>query len=83
VPLADLMETLKSNSSKWAREHLPRRGFAWQTGYTGFSVSQSKLQDVKAYIANQELHHKKFSYQDEVLSLLKHHGIEFDSRYVF
>ncbi|HEV2351027.1 MAG TPA: IS200/IS605 family transposase [Terriglobia bacterium] len=83
VPLADLMETLKSNSSKWVRDRWPRRGFAWQTGYTGFSVSQSRLEDVKAYIVNQEAHHKKLTYQEEVLSLLKHHRIEFDPRYVF
>jgi len=82
LSLSDLMEKLKANSSKWAAERWPRLGFSWQTGYTAFSVSQSKLGEVKAYIARQEEHHRKRTYQEEVLALLKRHGIEFDPRFV-
>jgi REP element-mobilizing transposase RayT len=82
LSLADFMEKLKANSSKWANEVWPRRAFSWQTGYTGFSVSQSKLSEVKAYISRQEEHHRKLTYQEEVIALLKKHGVEFDPRFV-
>jgi REP element-mobilizing transposase RayT len=82
LSLADFMEKLKANSSKWANEVWPRRAFSWQTGYTGFSVSQSKLSEVKAYISHQEEHHRKLTYQEEVIALLKKHGVEFDPRFV-
>ena len=80
--LADFMEKLKANSSKWANERWPGRAFAWQTGYTAFSVSQSKLSEVKAYISRQEGHHRKLTYQQEVVALLKRHGVAFDPRFV-
>ena len=82
LSLADLMEKLKANSSKWANERSPGRAFSWQTGYTAFSVSQSKLSEVKAYISRQEEHHRKLTYQEEVVALLKKHGVEFDPRFV-
>ena len=80
--LSDLMEKVKANSSKWANEH--RRGipFAWQTGYTAFSVSQSSLQDVKRYIAQQEEHHRRMTFREELLTFLDKHGIQYDPRYV-
>ncbi|MGO8732546.1 MAG: hypothetical protein ACLQVM_07120 [Terriglobia bacterium] len=56
---------------------------AWQTGYTAFSVSHSNLVSVKNYIANQEAHHRKMTFQKEVLAFLKKHEIEYDPRYVF
>lgn len=80
LALSDFMEKLKANSSKWAKERARR--FAWQTGYAVFGVSQSKLEEVKSYIASQEDHHRKRTYQEEVIALLKKHGIDFDSRYV-
>jgi len=76
---SDFMEKLKANSSKWAKGHA--RGFAWQTGYTAFSVSQSKLEEVKAYIAQQDEHHRRRTYQEEVVALLTRHGIDFDARF--
>ena len=81
LSLADLMEKLKANSSKWANERSPGRAFSWQTGYTAFSVSQSKLSEVKAYISQQEEHHRKLTYQEEVVAQLKKHGVEFDPRF--
>jgi putative transposase len=82
--LADLMEKLKAGSSKWVKDKWPhRRGFTWQEGYTAFSVSQSNLEKVKDYIARQEEHHRKLTFQEEVLALLKKHGIDYDPRYIF
>ena len=80
LALSDFMGKLKANSSKWAKER--GRGFAWQIGYAAFGVSQSKLREVKAYISRQEEHHRKTTYQEEVVALLKKHGIDFDSRFV-
>jgi REP element-mobilizing transposase RayT len=84
LPLADLMEKLKANSSKWVHEESPhQKDFAWQSGYTAFSVSQSNVAAVKRYIAQQEAHHRKLTFQEEVLALLKKHGVQYDPRYVF
>ena len=84
LSLADLMEKLKANSSKWVHEEFPQfPNFAWQKGYTAFSVSQSNLAAVKRYIAQQEEHHRKQTYQEEVLAFLKKHGVQYDPRYVF
>ena len=69
-----------ANLSKWANGGWLRRAFSWQTGYTAFSVSQSKLSEVKAYISRQEKHHRKLTYQEEVVALLKKHGVEFCRR---
>jgi putative transposase len=52
-------------------------------GYGAFSVSQSQSGRVQRYIASQEEHHRRLSFQDELRQLLKKHGIEFDERYVW
>jgi hypothetical protein len=84
VALADVMRTQKANSSKWMHEQWPRReAFAWQAGYGAFSVSQSNLEAVRTYIANQEEHHKRVTFQEEFLAFLKRHGIAYDERYIW
>jgi putative transposase len=82
LSLSDCMEKLKANSSKWVNDHSARRIFFWQAGYTAFGVSQSKLNDVKGYIATQEEHHGKSTYQEEVMAPLQKHGVDFDPRFV-
>jgi putative transposase len=83
LSLADLMEKVKANSSRWVHENCPwLASFAWQTGYTAFSVSQSNLADVLSYIASQEEHHRRVTFQEEVLAFLKKHGIQYDPRFV-
>jgi REP-associated tyrosine transposase len=80
LPLADLMEKLKANSSKWIHQQRPNlRGFGWQTGYAAFSVSQSNLEQVRTYIAMQDEHHRKKTYRDELAALLRKQGIDPDS----
>jgi len=82
LALADLMEKLKANSSRWIHRRSPSlRGFAWQTGYAAFSVSQSNAEQVKSYIATQEQHHRTMTYREEVAALLQKHGIEPDRRF--
>jgi putative transposase len=77
--LCDLLRTLKSGSSGWIHERWPRRGdVAWQTGYGAFSVSASKVPDVKVYIAGQEEHHRKVTFKEEFVAFLERHGVEYD-----
>jgi putative transposase len=84
LSLSDAMEKLKANSSKWIHQRWPeKRMFAWQTGYVAFSVSPSNAPSVRSYIMRQEEHHRRITYEQEVLALLKRHGVEYDPRFVF
>ena len=76
--LAHAVQKLKGSSSRWMGA-----GFAWQEGYGAFSVSPSQVSAVKQYIANQEQHHRKRSFEEEFTALLRSCGTEFDARYVF
>ncbi len=60
-----------------------RRGFSWQEGYGAFAVSVSNLATVKRYVLNQEAHHRKMTFEDEYITLLEKHGVQYDPRYVF
>ena len=79
--IADVMRDLKKESSKWAKENFDRR-FEWQEGYAAFTVSPSATGSVRNYIANQEAHHAKYSFIDELKDLLAKAGIEYDERYL-
>jgi putative transposase len=57
--------------------------FHWQEGYGAFAVSHSNVDQVKAYIAGQEEHHRQRSFQDEYRELLRRHEMEWDKRYVW
>jgi putative transposase len=81
LALGKAVLTIKSNSSRWAREQV--RGFEWQEGYGAFSVSASNISTVEQYIRNQAAHHRKMSFEEEFVALLKKHGVEFDARYAF
>ncbi len=75
---------MKVESSAWVKRQGPHLSeFYWQGGYGAFSVSQSNVEQVKAYIANQEEHHRKVSFQDELRALFRKHQIEFDERDVW
>ncbi len=82
--LSELMKQVKQDSSKWINNKGFVNGkFSWQSGYGAFSYSKSELPSVINYIKNQEEHHKKVTFQDEYLRLLKDFNIEFDERYIF
>ncbi len=68
-PVAKAVQTIKTNSSRWIREHRP--GFEWQEGYAAFSVSISHTDDVIAYIQNQSEHHKRRGYGVELALMLR------------
>ncbi|HSH95018.1 MAG TPA: IS200/IS605 family transposase [Roseimicrobium sp.] len=79
--ISDLMRTVKARSSKWVHQkfrNLPL--FAWQEGYSVFSVSKSQESVVRRYIGGQEAHHKREDFKSELLRLLKARQIEFDPR---
>ena len=70
VSVADMLRVLKANSSRRVHEqYLARKGFAWQAGYGAFTVSGSRSDDVRNYIASQEEHHRSVSFQEEFLDL--------------
>ena len=72
------------NSSRWIHDTFPdRKDFAWQAGYGAFAVSFSHLEAVKEYLAQQEEHHRKKTFQDEFREFLRRHHIEFDERYIW
>ena len=82
--VADLIRTIKTNSSKWIHEQYSHnQNFAWQNGYGAFAVSYSKMESVQKYIANQAEHHRVRSFQDELRELLKRHHIEIDEKYAW
>jgi REP element-mobilizing transposase RayT len=81
---AEWVKELKRVSNLWLQEQgADFAGFEWQGGYADFSVSQSNLEQVKEYVARQEEHHRKMSFQDELRALLRKHQMEWDERYVW
>ena len=84
VTQAEWVKELKRVSNGWLKAQGSEfADFEWHGGYADFSVSQSNLDQVKEYIANQEEHHQKMTFQDELRALLHKHQIEFDERYVW
>ncbi|MEZ5422989.1 MAG: transposase [Pyrinomonadaceae bacterium] len=72
---------LKANSSKWAKQY--DRNFTWQRRYGAFTVSSSAADRVRGYIRDQKNHHAQRSFEDEYLTLLQKHGVEFDRKYLW
>jgi putative transposase len=84
IAVSQMLQVIKSHSSKWINEMPQRPGrFEWQEGYGAFSVSESNVAAVRQYIQGQEEHHRKRSFQEEFRELLRRHGIEWDEGYVW
>jgi REP-associated tyrosine transposase len=82
--LKKIVEEVKKGSSKWMKTDGPKNlEFHWQAGYGAFSVSQSNRDEVTRYIENQEEHHRRMTFQDELRAFCRRHGVEFDERYVW
>ena len=81
MSLADAINKFKTNSSRF----VSKQGidFNWQIGYGAFSVSASQIETVKAYIRNQREHHKKRSFEQEFVAMLKKARVPYDPKYVF
>ena len=79
-----IVQESKVETSKWLkRQTAVATEFAWQAGYGAFSVSASMVDQVKSYIQNQEVHHRKVSFKDEFRLLCQRHGLTIDERYVW
>ena len=79
--VADVMRDLKKDSTNWVKENFDRH-FGWQEGYAAFTVSPSATDAVRDYIANQEKHHGKHSFVDELKNLLRKAGVKYDEKYL-
>jgi putative transposase len=82
--VSELVEELKSSSSKWLKTKSPELSkFGWQRGYGAFCVGPADLEGLIRYIDTQETHHRKVTFQDEFRAFLKKYGIEWDERYLW
>lgn len=78
LAFSDALQEIKTSSSRWMGSR-----FAWQRGFGVFGVSASNMDAVIRYIRTQEAHHRKMTFEEEFIALLKKHGVEYDPRYVF
>ena len=81
--VSSMVQKIKGKSSKWLNDvpgHSHR--FEWQAGYGIFSVSASLVERVQRYIRSQEEHHRRVSFREELITLLKRNGIAYDERYL-
>jgi REP element-mobilizing transposase RayT len=84
MPISDLVRDVKNNSSNFINDHHFVKGkFSWQDGYGAFSYSHSHIDNVYNYILNQEAHHKKKTFKEEYLELLKKFEIPHEEKYLF
>ena len=82
--IPDLVEEIKTSSNAWVRKNnLSKFRFDWQKGYGAFSHSRSQLDTVVKYVLNQEDHHKRKTFREEYLDILRKNEIEFKNEYVF
>ncbi len=84
IALSALMKDVKKDSSSWIKtKGREFRIFHWQDGYGAFSIGQSDVLRLKKYIAGQKDHHRKRSFQEELVQILDEYGIEYDERYLW
>jgi REP element-mobilizing transposase RayT len=82
--ISDLVRDVKKDSSKFINSKKWLRGqFNWQEGYGAFSYGQSQINDVARYIENQKVHHRKRTFKEEYIGLLKKFQIDFNEHYLF
>ncbi len=84
ISISDAIQKIKGGSSFWIHSTFPDlKKFNWQNGYGAFSISYSKMEDVRRYIENQKAHHRKMTFKEEFIEFLEKHGIEYDERYLW
>ncbi|MCK6554650.1 transposase [Candidatus Binatia bacterium] len=80
--VADVVEEARKSSSKWMKRQ-GVQAFAWQAGYGAFSIGQSQAPALVRYIQQQEQHHRRLTFQDELRRFLDRYGASYDERYVW
>ncbi len=81
--VADLMLNVKRDTSRWVKERTDNDSFYWQDGYFAFSIGESAVNSLRAYIANQKDHHRSVDFKDEVRTFLRKYGIDWNEQYVW
>ena len=84
ITIAEIMDIVKTNSSKWINDNRKISShFEWQKGYAAFSYSKSQRDNVIKYIIGQKNHHKKKTFREEYMELLKKFEIKYEDAYLF
>ncbi|MCR5453485.1 MAG: IS200/IS605 family transposase [Bacteroidales bacterium] len=83
LALSNVVNKIKSNSSRWIRSKGGVFDFRWQDGYAAFSVGQSNVEPVRKYIQKQREHHQTEEYKDELRYFFDIYHIKYDERYVW
>jgi putative transposase len=84
IEAATMVKEVKRGSSLWIKTRVPDfNDFTWQNGYGVFSIGFSQIETVRKYIAEQEAHHRRVSFQDEFRELLRRYELSFDERYLW
>ena len=82
--VSNFIRDVMSGTSKWINDsNLVSQDFRWQKGYGAFTVSFSQIESVRDYIQNQEIHHRKLTFKQEYVLMLKRHNIQFEDRFLF
>lgn len=82
--ISEIMRQVKGDSSEFInKEKFTKRKFHWQEGYGAFSNSRSQVDQVVYYIMHQQEHHRKRSFREEYLSMLRDYEVDHDVRYIF
>lgn len=81
--LADVVQDVKTASSKWVHTELQSRHFSWQRGYGGIYGRGVATRKVRNYVMNQEEHHRAKTFEDEYVSMLEKAGVGYDEKYLW
>jgi putative transposase len=76
ISLSEAVKKLKANSSRWLKEEFGQEKFAWQTGYSAFSVGLGAFEPTRHYIESQVEHHKRRDFKTEMAHMLEQHGMD-------
>lgn len=83
IALSDLVKDIKLGCSKYIKSTILFPDFTgWQEGYSAFTYTIKEKNRLIEYVKNQENHHKKITFKDELIALLKEHQVEFDEKYL-
>jgi REP element-mobilizing transposase RayT len=81
IAVKDIFQNIKGESSHWwNQQNFSEKKFAWQIGYGAFSVSESQVGQVEEYIKNQEEHHRKMTFQQEIELFIKKNNLRMENR---